>query len=66
MNYSFLLALCFLPLAIIIIITKLSLLISSTISESKYVKNESRKPHGKFVDNPYADVDKKKEADRDF
>jgi hypothetical protein len=62
MNYP----LCFLPLAIIIIITKLSLLISSTISESKYVKNESRKPHGKFVDNPYEDVDKKKEADRDF
>jgi hypothetical protein len=66
MNYSFLLALCFLPLAIIIIITKLSLLISSIISESKYVKNESRKPHGTFVDNPYENVDKKKEADRDF
>jgi hypothetical protein len=66
MNYPFLLALCFLPLAIIIIITKLSLLISSSINESQYVKNESRKPHGKFVDNSYEDLDRKKEADRDF
>jgi hypothetical protein len=66
MNYPFLLALCFLPLIIIIIITKLSLLISSSINESKYVEQESRNPHGKFVDNPYEDVDKKKEADRNF
>lgn len=61
MSYPLLLSLCFLPLAIIIIITKLSLLVSSSITESKYVKNESRKPHGKFVDNPYADVDEEDE-----
>ncbi len=66
MNYPLIVALCFLPLAIIIIITKISLLISSSFSEAKYVEEESKKPHGPFVDNAYEDIDKEKEADRNF
>jgi hypothetical protein len=66
MNYPLIVALCFLPLAIIIIITKISLLISSSVSEAKYVEEESKKPHGPFVDNAYEDIDKEKEADRNF
>jgi hypothetical protein len=66
MSYPLLLSLCFLPLAIIIIITKLSLLVSSSVSEAKYVEEESRKPHGPFVDDPYEDIDEKKETDQDL
>jgi len=66
MNYPFIITLCFLPLAIIIIITKLSLLISSSIYESKYAEQESRKPHGPFVASAYEDIDREEEADRDF
>jgi hypothetical protein len=66
MNYPLLLSLCFLPLAIIIIITKLSLLVSSSVSEVKYVEEESRKPHGKFVDDPHEDIDEKEEPDQDL
>ena len=57
--------LCFLPIAIIFVITKMSLLASSSASEIKHVRAESTKPH-KYLDNAYGDVDKKEEASRDF
>ena len=66
MNYPLIVALCFLPLAIIIIITKLSLLFSSSVEEAKYVKEESKKPHGPYLDNVYEDIDREEETDRDF
>lgn len=58
--------LCFLPIAIIFIIIKISLLTSSSVSEVKYVREESTKPHGPYLDDAYGDVDKKEETDRNF
>tara|TARA_R100001509_G_scaffold132311_1_gene85748 strand:+ start:51 stop:260 length:210 start_codon:yes stop_codon:yes gene_type:complete len=52
---------CFLPLAIIWIVMKLSLWIAAVNTEQKYVREESRKPHGPYVANPYADVDEDEE-----
>ena len=40
---------------------KLSLWVAAVNTEQKYVKSESRKPHGPYVANPYADVDKEEE-----
>lgn len=59
-------ALCFFPIAIIFIIIKFSLLTSSSVAEVKYVREESAKPHGPYLDDVYGDVDKKEEAARDF
>ena len=56
--------LCFLPIAIIFIITKISLLLSSSASEIHHVREESTKPH-KYLESAYEDVDKAKEAARD-
>ena len=52
---------CFLPLAIIFIIMKLALWLSATNAESTYVKEESKKPHGPYLADAYADVDEKEE-----
>ena len=52
---------CFLPLGIIWIIMKLSLWISAVNDEQKYVRAESKKPHGPYVANAYADVDEEEE-----
>ena len=40
---------------------KLSLWIAAVNNEQRYVKSESRKPHGPYVANPYEDVDKEEE-----
>jgi hypothetical protein len=63
MNYPLLVSLCFLPLAIIFIITKLSLWMSSSAAEVKYVKEEEKKPHGPFFSNAYEDTDPENEDD---
>ena len=52
---------CFLPLAIIWIVMKLSLWISAVNDEQNYVRAESKKPHGPYVENPYGDVDEEEE-----
>ena len=52
---------CFLPLGIIYIVMKLSVWIASIESERTYVRDESRKPHGPYVANAYADVDEEEE-----
>ena len=52
---------CLSPLAIIWIIMKLSLWISAVNDEQKYVRAESKKPHGPYVADAYADVDEEEE-----
>lgn len=66
MKYSLLVSLCFLPLAIIFIITKISLWLSSSASEVKYVKEDAKRPHGPYMADVYEDIDAKEEADRDW
>jgi len=52
---------CFLPLVIIWIVMKLSLWISAVNDEQRYVRAESKKPHGPYVANAYEDVDSEEE-----
>ena len=52
---------CLSPIAIIWIVMKLSLLLFSANDERRYVKAESRKSHGPYVENAYADVDEEDE-----
>lgn len=58
---SVILICCFTPLIIIFIILKLSVWVSAVNSEETYVRTESKKPHGTYVDNAYADVDEEEE-----
>ena len=48
---------CLSPIVIIWIVMKLSLLFFSANDERKYVRAESKKPHGPYVENAYEDVD---------
>ena len=66
MKHALLLSLCFLPLAIIYIIMKLSLWLSSSAAEVKYVKEDAKRPHGPYLADAYADIDEEEEADRDW
>jgi hypothetical protein len=63
MNYPLLVSLCFLPLAIIFIVTKISLWMSSTSNEVKYVKEDAKRPHGPFLTDVYEDTDRENESD---
>ena len=58
---TFKLFLCFLPLAIIYIVMKLAVWLSAIGTESDYVRDESLKPHGPYVENDYADLDEEDE-----
>ena len=58
---SLILIACLAPLAVIWIIMKLSLWIAAVNDEQNYVRAESKKPHGPYVENPYADVDEEEE-----
>ena len=62
------LLLCFLPIAIIWIVMKLSVWMFAINDEKNYVKAESRKPHGPYLADAYADVDAEEEeyGDRDW
>jgi len=55
------LLLCFLPLVMIWIVMKLSVWIFAVNDEKNYVKAESRKPHGPYLADAYADVDEEEE-----
>ena len=55
------LLLCFLPLAIIWIVMKISVWMFAVNDEKNYVKAESRKPHGPYLADAYADVDAEEE-----
>jgi len=58
---SIILLFCFLPIVIIYIIMKLAVWLSVTNFETKYIKEESKKPHGPYVVDAYADVDEEEE-----
>lgn len=59
---SLILIACFLPLAMIWIIMKLSLWIAAVNEEQTYVREESKRPHGPYVENAYGDVDEEEET----
>ena len=63
MKHALIVSLCFLPLAIIYVIMKVSLWLSSSVSEVNYVREDAKRPHGPYVENPYEDTDKENEAD---
>ena len=54
---------CFLPLGVVWLVMKLSLWLSSSVSEVNYVREDAKREHGPFVENPYGDVDEKNEED---
>lgn len=54
---------CFLPLAIIYIVMKLSLWIAAVNSENDYVREDAKREHGPYLADAYADVDEEKESD---
>jgi len=58
---TFRLLLCFAPLAIIYIVMKLGVWIASIEAERTYVREDSKRPHGPYVDNAYEDVDEEEE-----
>ena len=52
---------CLSPIVIIWLVMKLSLLLFSASDERRYVKAESKKPHGPYLADSYADVDEEEE-----
>jgi len=52
---------CFLPLVMIWLIMKLSLWIAAVNEEQTYVREDSKRPHGPYLEDPYGDVDEEKE-----
>ena len=60
MNTAVLLA-CLSPIVIIFIVMKLAVWIEAANDERNYVKAESKKPHGPYVADAYADVDEEEE-----
>tara|TARA_B100000927_G_C16366493_1_gene429638 strand:+ start:301 stop:489 length:189 start_codon:yes stop_codon:yes gene_type:complete len=60
MNTAVLLA-CLSPILIIFIVMKMVVFFSGIHSEEKYVESESRKPHGPYLADAYADVDEEDE-----
>ena len=52
---------CFLPLVMIWLIMKLSLWIAAVNEEQTYVIEDSKRPHGPYVENAYGDVDEEEE-----
>jgi len=63
MKHALILSLCFLPLAVIYVIMKLSLWLSSSVSEVNYVREDSKREHGPYLENPYGDVDQEDAED---
>lgn len=52
---------CLSPIIVIWIVMKLALWLYVTEEEREYVAKEKFRKRGKFVENPYADVDEKEE-----
>ena len=63
MEHALIVSLCFLPLAIIYVIMKVSIWLSSSMSEVNYVREDSKREHGPYVEDPYGDVDQEDEED---
>ena len=57
---SLILIACFLPVVIIYIVMKLSVWISAVNSENDYVREDSKREHGPYLADAYADVDEEK------
>jgi len=60
---SLILIACFLPLVLIWLIMKLSIWIAAITEEQKYVREESKRPHGPYLENAYDDLDEEEEND---
>mgnify|MGYP000583478027 FL=1 len=52
---------CFLPLVIIWLVMKLSVWIATVNMEQKYVRDDAKRPHGPYVEDPYGDSDEEGE-----
>ena len=52
---------CFLPLAVIWLVMKLSLWIAAVNEEQTYVREDAKRPHGPYVEDPYGDSDEESE-----
>ena len=52
---------CFLPLVMIWLVMKLSLWIAAVNEEQTYVREDAKRPHGPYVEDPYGDVDEEEE-----
>ena len=52
---------CLSPIAIIWIVMKVTVWMFAANDERRYVKAESKKPHGPYVADAYADVDAEEE-----
>jgi len=52
---------CFLPLVVIWLVMKLSVWIATVNMEQKYVRDDAKRPHGPYLENPYEDVDEESE-----
>ena len=61
MKHAVILSLCFLPLAVIYLIMKVSVWLSSSVSEVNYVREDAKREHGPYVEDAYGDVDAENE-----
>ena len=61
MKQSIILTLCFLPIGIIYVMMKLAVWIASIDAERNYVREDAKRPHGPYMENPYEDVDEEEE-----
>ena len=59
MKHALILSLCFLPLAVIYIVMKVSLWLSTSVSEVNYVREDAKREHGPYLEDPYGDVDER-------
>ena len=66
MKYQITLIACFLPLAIIYIVMKLAVWISAVNAEQDYVREDAKRPHGPYLENPYGDLDEEEEGHGNF
>jgi len=48
---------------VIWLVMKLSLWLSSSVTEVNYVREDAKRPHGPYVENPYEDIDTENEDD---
>lgn len=61
MNQSLILVLCFLPLVVIYVVMKVAVWLTSIQSEVTYVREDSKREHGPYVEDPYGDIDEEDE-----
>ena len=52
---------CFFPLVTIWLVMKLSLWIAAVNEEQTYVREDAKRPHRNYVEDPYGDLDEEGE-----